>query len=108
MTVAGRRYVDGGVRSIANADLAVGCNRVVVLAPVNFALKPSLRISHQLKQLGDGVTSVVVSPDAAARQAIGTSVLSPARRAGAARAGREQGAAIVELISSVWSSAVTT
>lgn len=108
MTVAGKRYVDGGVRSVTNADLAVGCDRVVALAPVNFALKPSLRISRQLRQLGDGVRSVVVSPDSAARKAIGTSVLSPAKRAAAARAGRDQGAAVVEAIRAVWSSAVTT
>ena len=107
MTVAGRRYVDGGVRSVANADLAVGCDRVVVLAPVDFALKRGARISRQLQRLGDGVRTVVVSPDSAARKAIGTSVLSPANRAAAARAGREQGAAVVDSISSVWSSAVT-
>ena len=34
MTVNGARYVDGGVRSIANADLAGGYRRVVVIAPV--------------------------------------------------------------------------
>jgi NTE family protein len=102
MTVAGRRYVDGGVRSVANADLAVGCDRVVVLAPVNFALKPRLRIAHQLRQLGEGVRSVIASPDSAARKAIGRGVLSPARRAAAARAGREQGAAAADSIRSVW------
>ena len=105
MTVAGRRYVDGGVRSVANADLAVGCDRVLVLAPMNFALKPGLRIGHQLRQVGDGVRSVVVSPDSAARKAIGTSVLSPAKRAAAARAGRDQGAAVSELIRGLWSPA---
>jgi NTE family protein len=35
MSVNGRRYIDGGARSIANADLAAGCDRVVVVAPVN-------------------------------------------------------------------------
>lgn len=103
ITVAGRRYVDGGVRSIANADLAEGCDRVVVLAPVNFAVKPRLRISSQLRTLGSNVRSVVLSPDAAARRAIGARVLSPARRAAAARAGRDQGAAAVETIRAVWS-----
>jgi NTE family protein len=103
MTVAGRRYVDGGTRSIANADLAVGCDRVVVLAPVNFALKPRLRISRQLRHLGAHVRSVVVSPDSAARKAIGSGVLDPARRAAAARAGRDQAKTAVDAIRSVWS-----
>ncbi len=31
--VGGRRYVDGGLRSIANADLAAGHRRVLVLSP---------------------------------------------------------------------------
>ena len=31
--VGGRRYVDGGLRSIANADLAAGHQRVLVLSP---------------------------------------------------------------------------
>ena len=44
ITINGHRYIDGGVRSVANADLAAGCDRVVVLAPVNFALRRSRRI----------------------------------------------------------------
>ncbi|MFJ8361789.1 hypothetical protein [Streptomyces sp. NPDC093984] len=32
-TVAGRRYIDGSVRSATNADLAEGHDVVVVLAP---------------------------------------------------------------------------
>ncbi|HET7337912.1 MAG TPA: patatin-like phospholipase family protein [Candidatus Dormibacteraeota bacterium] len=102
MTVDGHRYMDGGVRSIANADLAVGCERVVVLAPVTAAVRRTGRISTQLAGLGDGVRSVTVSPDSAARRAIGRRVLDPARRAGAARAGREQAADVAESIRPVW------
>ncbi|HET7339378.1 MAG TPA: patatin-like phospholipase family protein, partial [Candidatus Dormibacteraeota bacterium] len=102
MTVDGHRYMDGGVRSIANADLAVGCERVVVLAPVTAAVRRTGRISTQLAGLGDGVRSIVVSPDRAARSAIGRRVLDPARRAGAARAGREQAAGVAESIRPVW------
>ena len=35
--VGGRRYVDGGLRSIANADLAAGHRRVLVLSPYPIA-----------------------------------------------------------------------
>ena len=48
MTVAGRRYVDGGVHSVTNADPA-GCDRVVVLAPVTSGIKRRQRIRHQLR-----------------------------------------------------------
>jgi NTE family protein len=34
VTIDGRRYVDGGMRSAANADLALGYDRLVVLAPI--------------------------------------------------------------------------
>lgn len=102
MTVAGRRYVDGGVRSVTNADLATSCDRVVVLAPVNFGIKRRQRVRHQLKGLGEGVRWVVVTPDKATRKAIGGNVLDPARRAAAARAGHDQAAAVVDAVRSVW------
>ncbi len=102
MTINGRRYVDGGVRSIANADLAAGCDRVVVLAPVTFALRRRGRIASQLSALGPGVRSVVVSPDAEARRAIGRNVLDPARRAASARAGRRQAGSVAGAVGTVW------
>ncbi len=33
VTINGRRYVDGGVRSATNVDLAANCERLVVIAP---------------------------------------------------------------------------
>jgi NTE family protein len=102
VTIAGHRYIDGGVRSIANADLATGCERVLVLAPVNYALRRSTRISSQLASLGPAVRSLVVSPDSESRQAIGTNVLDPARRAASARAGRAQAAKVAGEIAALW------
>jgi NTE family protein len=105
ITINGRRYIDGGVRSIANADLAVGCDRVVVLAPVTVALRRSGRIDRQLAALGPSVRSVVVSPDVQARKAIGRNVLDPAHRGASARAGRVQAASVVDAVAAVWSGA---
>ena len=102
ITIDGRRYVDGGVRSVANADLAKGCNRVVVLAPVDFAMRRSQRIAAQLATLGAGVRSSVTTPDAAARRAIGSNTLDPAHRVGAARAGHDQAASAAAAIREVW------
>jgi NTE family protein len=103
ITINGRRYMDGGARTIANADLAVGCDRVVVVAPVTFALRRSSRIGNQLSGLGPSVRSVVVSPDADARSAIGRNVLDPAQRAASARAGRRQAASVASAVRDVWS-----
>jgi NTE family protein len=103
ITIQGHRYIDGGVRSIANADLASGCDRVIVVAPVTFALRRSGRISAQLASLGHDVRSLVVSPDAEARAAIGRNVLDPAQRAASARAGRRQAAIVAPAVEAVWS-----
>ena len=93
--------MDGGVRSITNADLAAGCERVVVIAPVVVAMRRSTRIDVQLARLGPGVRSIVVSPDRAARKAIGRQVLSPERRPAAARAGRAQAALVAARVREV-------
>ena len=103
ITIDGHRYIDGGIRSIANADLATGCDRVVVLAPVTIALRPSGRIARQLAGLGSSVRSLVVKPDADARRAIGSNTLDPARRAAAARAGRRQATSVASTVRAIWS-----
>lgn len=103
VSIDGRRYVDGGVRSIANADVAAGCDRLVVIAPVDFGLRRRQRIRHQVRRLGREVRFVNVTPDAAARKAIGRNVLDPLQRAGAARAGHTQARTVVDAVRAVWS-----
>jgi len=105
ITIDGRRYIDGGVRSITNADLAGGCERVVVVAPVTVALRRSGRIASQLASLGPHVRSIVVSPDANARNAIGGNVLDPAHRVASARSGHAQSAGVAPAVAAVWSGA---
>jgi NTE family protein len=101
VTVDGSRYVDGGVRSPVNADLAAGHDRVVVLAPVTAAFGPATRLRDQLAALRAPVA--LVRPDKAARRAFGRNVLDPARRAPAARAGHAQAAQEARRVAEVWS-----
>jgi NTE family protein len=104
VTTGGRRFIDGGVRSPANADLASGSGRVVVLAPLVRAFGPMVGVAAQIAQLrAAGAEVALVSPDAAALAAIGRNVLDPARRAVAARAGRAQAAAAAAAVAAVWS-----
>jgi NTE family protein len=103
ITIDGQKYVDGGMRSPVNADLAQGAERVVVLAPITSAFSKSAQVKNQLARLGPGVRSVVVSPDSAAKLAIGKNMLDPAQRAAAARAGREQARSVVDQVAAVWS-----
>lgn len=102
VSVDGHRYMDGGMRSPANADLPKGAERVVVLAPLTATFSKGSRVENQLARLGSSVRSVVVSPDTAAKRAIGKNVLDPAQRAASARAGREQAAAVLAQVSAVW------
>lgn len=103
VTIGARRFVDGGMRSTVNADLADGAGRVLVLAPTSAAIGPMPRLSAQVDGLRAAGSRVsVLTPDAAARTAIGRNVLDPARRAGAARAGRAQAAAVVDEVAALW------
>ncbi|MEV0719177.1 patatin-like phospholipase family protein [Asanoa sp. NPDC050611] len=103
VTIDGRRYVDGGVRSTTNVDLAAGCDRVVLLAPIARSVGRHGRLDRQLATLRRaGASVVVVTPDLAARRAIGRNVLDPAARAPSARAGRAQAAAEVTRVAAVW------
>ena len=104
VTINGHRYIDGGVRSLTNADLASGADEVVVIAPLDAAFRKRGRTSTQLARLGPGVRSVVITPDAAARRAIGRQVLDPARRAISAQAGREQGRREASRVAAIWPS----
>ncbi len=100
VTIDGHRYMDGGMRSVANADLAAGYSRVVVVAPLTRSVTPAGSPAGQLARLG--VPSVVVSPDKAALAAIGSNLLDPARRKPAAEAGLAQAASVAEAVHEVW------
>ena len=54
--------------------------------------------------MGKLVTIKLKSADRAALEAIGKTVLDPARRPAAARAGHAQAAAVLAAVSAVWSS----
>ena len=100
VTIDGRRYVDGGMRSAANADLATGYDRLVVLAPIVRGVGPVASVDAQVTALVSRVA--VVSPDQASRTAIGRNVLDPAARAPSANAGRAQAASVVERVAEAW------
>jgi NTE family protein len=101
MTVAGKRYIDGGVRSLANVDIAKGYDRVVVIAPALGYVRRS-RADVQARRLGPAVRTAVISPSDAALTAIGRNPLDPDRRAGAAEAGYRQATEVADRVRAVW------
>jgi len=100
VSIDGRRYVDGGMRSPANADLADGYDRVVVLAPLPRGAGPMASVDAQVTGMVARVA--VVSPDAQSKAAIGKNVLDPAARAASARAGRAQAVSAVAEVTEAW------
>jgi len=91
VTIGERRFVDGGVRSATNADLAHGADRIVVVTPT-LEGGPSLLgdLDAEIGILRPGETYVVWA-DQPSIEAFGTNPLSPATRGPAARAGRTVG-----------------
>jgi len=100
VTIDGRRCIDGGMRSAANADLAHDYDRVVVLAPIPRGVGPMASVDAQVSGMVSRVA--VVSPDEDSRTAIGRNVLDPAARAPSAEAGRKQAASVAQRVSDVW------
>jgi NTE family protein len=101
VTIDGLHYVDGGMRSTANADLARGADAVVVIAPLPQAFSKATSIRAQLAATG-ATRKAVVTPDAEALSAIGKNVLDPSKRADSARTGLRQAAEVVEKVRRAW------
>jgi len=97
VSIGGRRYVDGGIRSSDNADLAAGYARIVVLSPLglNSSFPQPMPLPDVVERLrSDGSQVTVIAPDEASVAAMGINPLDPATRVPAAQAGRAQGRAL--------------
>jgi NTE family protein len=101
-TIDGRTFIDGGVASAANVDLAAGYQRIVVVAPIDRGSGPIPSVSQQVARLPAGSRVAVVVPDRSARRAMGWNPMNSARRPDAARAGRDQADAVVAMVRRVW------
>ena len=110
-SINGTRYINGGVRSGENADLASGYANVVVLTPFGGRNRtppergadpagqfeglrkfPGADLASQVEALRKQGSHVeVITPDAGSQAAMGTNQMDPATRIPAARAGFAQG-----------------
>lgn len=99
VTIGDRRFVDGGIRSIANADLAAGASPALLVAP----LSPTagLDLDAELAALGEGRT-LLVHADEASQAAMGANPLDPTRRRPSAEAGRRQAADVLDAVRELW------
>ena len=104
-SINGTRYINGGVRSADNADLASGYASVVVLSPFSersgplpegqfegLRRFPGTDLASQVEALRkQGSRVEVITPDPDSRAAMGTNQMDPATRIPSARAGFAQG-----------------
>ena len=100
VTIGPARYIDGGARSVVNADLAAGYQRVLILAPM---ADPSL--DEQVAGLvgaDEEAEVLVITPDDESTAAFGLNPLDPAVRAPAARAGYAQGQRAAAAAARLW------
>jgi NTE family protein len=107
ININGTHYINGGVRSPENADLASGYANVVVLSPFGgrsgtlpdgqfegLRRRPEwgMDLEGQVETLRkQGSRVEVITPDVDSRTAMGTNQMDPATRVPAARAGFAQG-----------------
>jgi NTE family protein len=103
VTIRRRRYIDGGMRSPVNADLAEGYDRVIALAPINTSFRSGQSAAGQLARLPQGTRTLLIGPDQPARAAIGNNMLDPQRRGPAAQAGRRQADDVRADVAKIWS-----
>ena len=91
VTIAGRRYMDGGIGSVINLHLAQDCAEAVVLVPsAESAPSPfGAGAATELDEFGGAAFGVFADDEALA--AFGPNPLDPNCRPACARAGRAQG-----------------
>jgi NTE family protein len=97
VTIGAERYVDGGIYSNGNADLAAGYDRVLVVT-----MRASAELNEELTLVQQTGRSEVLLPDAASQAAFGTNPLDPAIRTPTAVAGFAQGQAVAASLAPFW------
>jgi NTE family protein len=110
ITIKGRRYIDGGMRSATNADLAKGYDAAVVVAVTGGASNdPAMErfrkmLDNEINEVREsGARVELIVPDDASLKAFGINLMDSRRRPGAAKAGLEQGNALAAQLKSMWS-----
>jgi NTE family protein len=91
VTIAGRRYMDGGVGSAVNLSVARDCDEAVVLVPSGVNTPSPFGAGPAAEIAAFGGTTFPVFADGNSLAAFGPNALDPRCRIPSAMAGREQG-----------------
>ena len=104
MTVDGRRYIDGGVRSSTNVDLVADVDVILVLAPVEDLSVADPDIDKAGKRVLKRKRTLCIRPDDDSLAAFGANPLDPATARPAAQAGRAQAESVADDVRALWES----
>jgi NTE family protein len=100
VSIDGKRYIDGGVRSSISADLATGSSKVVIFAP---SANASGAIEAEQQELeANGSKVLVIRANKASIEAFGLNPLDPSTRTPSAIAGRAQGVEMAKEVAAFW------
>ena len=109
VTINGRRYMDGGMRSATNADVATGYDVVFVVALTVGAAATGMaelfrrRLEAELDAVRQSGSRVeLIAPDTASLEAFGLNLMDFRRRPDAAKAGLAQGRANAATLRQLW------
>lgn len=95
VTINGRRYLDGGLRSTMNVDLATGYELVIAVVVSGQTPEKLGQPGSEIASLREAGTRVeLILPDKASRDQIFPNLFDPTRRAPCAQAGLAQGLAL--------------
>jgi NTE family protein len=106
-SIGDRRYINGGYRRNENADLAAGYARVLVLSPFGgrsrHPLDWGMHLATQVDELrARGSRVETIFPDSNSEHMFGANAMDLSTRPPAARAGYDQGRALVAQLTEFW------
>lgn len=102
VSIQGRRFVDGGVRSSTSVDLVENFNVILVLAPVEDLTAVDPAVDKAAKKVLKRKRTLVIRPDANALAAFGANPLDPSTAQPAAQAGRAQAESVADDVRALW------
>jgi len=105
VTIGGQQYIDGGIYSVTNTDLAEGHHRIIVLCPV--AMGPGAPDAARGESTAPGDGPLTIVADAESLAAFGPNLLDPASRGAALDAGMRQADEVAVVVQSYWTGAAT-
>ncbi len=106
ITINGRLWMDGGMRSGTNVDVAAGHERVLAVVVIPMAMANE-RMKGRVNAEGDAVTKAggrfdMIAPDAETQEAFGPNLMDGTRRIQLIEQGMRQGKAEAGRIKAFW------